>query len=378
MAIEINDPNYDSLLDSNEPQEGNKFEDFTPAEPAENLIENQPDPTESPLNNGGEEAGNPKDNDNNDDDVITMYLKNSGIQDPSKIKYENESGEIEDVDFNSLSKNEQLNILTNLGKDAATPQLTTDEINTINYLRQNNINLNQAIDYFSEQRLNEYLNNNPDKVHQKSYEIDDYSDDELYLADLKSKYPSFSDEELVSKLNTAKENEDLFNKEVGVLRDNYKANEDQEIQNQQLREQQDYQDFQNNLINIASQFNSVPLDYNDPKTDMLEVEDADKNKMLAYLLNQDQDGQSQFVKDIQDPRILLELAYFRTQGLDALANVTRYWKDVVKSDRKKIASLEKKLGINHSESNTVVVSNKKSNNNQSQKSTSVWDNTDLI
>ena len=135
-----------------------------------------------------------------EDDAITAFLKTKGIADPTKIQFENESGEIEDVDFNSLSREEQLTILQEL----TAPDLSEHEVGVINYLRQNKVTFDQVIDYFANQRLEEYLNAHPEDRHQKNYSIDEYNDDELYLADLKSKYPSFSDEELLSKLNIAK------------------------------------------------------------------------------------------------------------------------------------------------------------------------------
>ena len=42
-----------------------------------------------------------------EDDVLISFLKDRGISDPTKIQFENENGEIEDVDFNSLSREEQ-------------------------------------------------------------------------------------------------------------------------------------------------------------------------------------------------------------------------------------------------------------------------------
>ena len=143
------------------------------------------------------------------DNALNAFLKTKGIVDPTKIQFENENGEIEDVDFNSLSREEQLTILNEL----TSPDLSDHELEVINYLRQNRVNFNEVIDYFANQKLEAYLNEHPESVHQKNYSIDDYTDDELYIADLKSKYPSFSDEELLSKLNTAKYNEDLFQKE---------------------------------------------------------------------------------------------------------------------------------------------------------------------
>ena len=125
---------------------------------------------------------------------------------------------------------------------------------------------------------------------------------------MKSKYPSFSDEELLSKLNTAKYDEDLFKKEVDVLRENYKAQEDQMLKDAELAEQQQYEDLQNNLLNAVSAFNEVSLDTKDSESDSLVIEDSDKRQILGYLLDQDKDGKSQFVKDIENPNTLIELA----------------------------------------------------------------------
>ena len=239
-----------------------------------------------------------------EDDAMTAFLKSKGIADPSKIQFENENGEIEDVDFNSLSREEQLTMIQEL----TDPGLSDHEVQVVNYLRQNRVTFDQVIDYFANQRLEEYLNEHPEDKHQKNYSIDDYNDDELYLADLKSKYPSFSDEELLSKLNIAKSDEDLFKKEVDILRESYKAQEDQMLKDAELAEQQQYEDLQNNLLNAVSAFNEVSLDTKDSESDSLVIEDSDKRQILGYLLDQDKDGKSQFVKDIENPNTLIELA----------------------------------------------------------------------
>ena len=304
-----------------------------------------------------EEGEKPAEAEEVEDDAMTAFLKTKGIADPTKIQFENESGEIEDVDFNSLSREEQLTMLQEL----TAPDLSEHEVGVINYLRQNRVTFDQVIDYFANQRLEEYLNAHPEDVHQQSYTIDDYSDDELYLADMKSKYPSFSDEELLSKLNIAKSDEDLFKKEVDVLRESYRAQEDQMLKDAELAEQQQYEDLQNNLLQAVSNFNEISLDTADVNSDSLVIEDSDKHQMLAYLLNQDKDGKSQFVKDIENPATLIELAWFRTQGRNVIDGISQYWKDVLKSERKKIASLEKQL--ENTKSNKTVIASKETKTN---------------
>lgn len=348
------------------------------------------DPTDDPILNGfvqdsvnnGEEppVNEPVDNDDNNQktnvtgDFIYEFLKEKGIEDPSKLQFENEDGEIEEIDFGSLNNEEKLNILNSLSD----PGLSEHETQVINYLRQNNVTLNQVIDYFSQKAVEDYLVQNPDAVHQKTYTIDDYSDDELYLADLKTKYPNFTDEELTSKLETAKSNEDLYKKEVTALRDEYKKEEDAQIEAQKQREQQDYEALVGNLQNILNNFNEVSLDYTDPESDVLEIEDSDKQQILAYLLNQDTDGKSQLVKDLENPTTLIELAWLRTQGTDLITNTTRYWKELLKEERKEKAKLQKELESykNKGSQSVVVPKLPKSENSNNDTPTfgSIWDN----
>ena len=141
-------------------------------------------------------------------DVWHQYLKDLGVSDSKAIQFENEDGEIETVDFDTLDRETQLTML----RELTDPGLSEHEIQVVNYLRQNNASFDDVVNYFAEQRLQQYLTENPDQVHQKVYSIDEYTNDELYLADLKNKYPDFTDEELLAELDAAKLNEELFNK----------------------------------------------------------------------------------------------------------------------------------------------------------------------
>lgn len=260
------------------------------------------------------------DDSNVEEDLLTTYLKSRGITDPTKLQYENDEGEIEEKDFNSLSKEEQMTILQELSSS----DYTDYEKEVINYLRANNTDLQGVINYFQNKAIEDYLAQNPNTVNQKSYTIDDYSDDELYVADLAAKFPEFSEEELNSKLESAKMNEELFKKEVDTLRTFYKAEEDRQAEEAKQKEQQDYENLQNTLLNTLNGFNEVVLDTTDPQSDSLEIEDTDKQAMLQYLLEQDKDGQSQFDKDLSDPAALIEIAWLRTQGRNTISGLTQY------------------------------------------------------
>lgn len=349
---------FDNLLDETIlPEETSEVSSNQEVELPDIFTEEAVEEGEKPAEEAVEES---------EDDAMSAFLKSKGIADPTKIQFENENGEIEDVDFNSLSREEQLTMLQEL----TDPGLSEHEVEVVNYLRKNKVTFNEVIDYFANQKLEEYLNEHPEDKHQQSYSIDDYNDDELYLADLKSKYPSFSDEELVSKLNIAKSDEDLFKKEVDILRESYKAQEEQMLKDAELAEQQQYEDLQNNLLNAVSAFNEVSLDTKDSESDSLVIEDSDKRQILGYLLDQDKDGKSQFVKDIENPNTLIELAWYRTHGRDVIDGISQYWKDILKSERKKIANLEKQL--ENTKTNKTVIASKETKTNSPSKGLN-WD-----
>jgi hypothetical protein len=149
----------------------------------------------------------------------------------------------------------------------------------------------------------------------------------LYLADLKSKYPDFTDEELISKLDVAKLNEELFKKEASVLRNQYKEQEDQSRELEKQQEAQRNQDLQNNLIEAVNKFNTISIDDLEATNEdhlVLEVEESEKHNILNYLLTQDKDGKSQLVKDIEDPAKLIEIAYYMLYGKSNMTGITNY------------------------------------------------------
>jgi hypothetical protein len=362
--------NFDDLLNDqpiNEDESVNEYESRTEADldldTDDSEVETEQETEEEPS----EDIPDYKDN------SLYSFLQSRGVSDPKKIQMKNEDGTVDEVDFGSLTPEEQLEIL----QAASDPGLTSEEIDTINLLRNNKMNLKQAMESYAQQMLDAYLSEHPEAVHQKNYQIDDYTDDDLYLVDLKMRYPDFTDEELLSKLDEAKANESLFKKEAEVLRNTYKAREDQAEADRVQREQQQAEDLRNNLVNAASNFNEVQLDYTDDQSDSLLIEDADKRQMISYILDQDENGKSQLVKDLEDPNSLIELAWLRTQGAEVLSNITKYWKNTLATERaenKKLrAQIEK---INKKSNSSVVVPQPPTREKSSNKS--VWDNSGLI
>jgi ClpP class serine protease len=209
-------------------------------------------------------------------------------------------------------------------QELASTEYTDYERQVVDFVRKNGGDLNAIVQQYQQKAIEDYLAQNPNAVSQKSYSIDDYSDDELYIADLAVKFPDFTEEELNEKLNSAKTNEELFKKEVDSLRAFYKAEEDKQAEETKLQEKQQYEALQQTLMDSLGKFNEVLLDADDPQSDALEIEESDKQAMLDYLLTPDKDGQSQFDKDLSDPAALIELAWLRTHGRDTLTGISQY------------------------------------------------------
>ena len=272
------------------------------SQPIDNNLDNDPNPQDDDILAGDsdlldEPQDNPDDNgDDNpvaDSDVITSFLKEFGVEN-GKITYENENGDTEEVNFNELDSAEQLNIL----KELTTPDLADHEIETINFLRKNNVTLQDVVEYYSQVAVQNYIKENGPAP--REYSIDEYSDDELYFADLKAKYPEMTDEEIQADVDSAKENEELFKKKADAIRKQYKAKEDEKNQAIQQQQKDQYVAFDNSIKQSITNFNEISLDYKDSKADALVIDNNMKNDIYNYLMRVDENGKSQFAKDLED------------------------------------------------------------------------------
>ena len=126
--------------------------------------------------------------------LLDDLLKLKGISD-SKIIIIGEDEKEEQIDFYSLSKEEQLEILNNSDTETVVSnELDKTEIDWINELRSSDLSIEQWKQKFKDEILSE-INIPIEKI----YDIDEYNDQELFLLDLKNKY-DLTDEELVKEL----------------------------------------------------------------------------------------------------------------------------------------------------------------------------------
>lgn len=260
-------------------------------------------------------------------DFIDSFLREYGIEN-KVITYENDNGETEEVKFDELDDSEKLAILKNL----TSPNLTEDEVNTINYLRSNNATIQDVIEFYKQQAVEEYIKSHGEN--NKTYSIDEYTDDELYMADLKTKFKDMSDEDIEADLEVAKANEDLFKKKVTAIRNQYKAKEDEELKAAQKAQEDQYNNFKSSIEDALNNFSEISLDYKDSKSDRFGIADSEKDEVYRYILQQDEKGMTQLYKDLNDPKKLVKLAWLSKYADDFISDVSNYWKKQLKTTRR--------------------------------------------
>jgi hypothetical protein len=287
----------------------------------------------SPAGDGTTGFTEPEPENNSSDDALAAYLKMKGIKDPSKLTFEREDGTQEEVDFKDLSTEDKLQIL---GSMEDSPNLSDDEINTINFLRQNNLTLSDFVQAREQQAVQQYANRQ-----EQVYTVDQLDDEEVFIADLKYRFPELTDEEVARELESAEDNEAAFAKKVAKLRADYKQIEaDEQARTQQqaaAAQQEEYNQMVSSVVQAARDNQNM---YD------LEIDDQDKEEVLHYLFDRDVNGNSEFSKALQNPEALYKLAWFALKGDEAFETLHSYYRSRISdaaSGRKSAGQQPKKV-----------------------------------
>lgn len=255
------------------------------------------------------------------DQLIESVLQQKGIPNIDSVQIINEDGNPEYVNFNSLSQEEKLAVLNTSDGQV----LTGEELNFVNFLRQNNIGIDDYIRY----RENEAYKKGIASM-EISSTVDEASDDEIFMAELRSKYPTLTEEELLQELENAHQNEDVFNKKVELLRTQYKEIEEAENQEKlhsaEIEAQQEREYIQDQLIQAAQKIDNLFG---------LELDDNDKDDVLKNLLDRGADGKSAFMKSLQDPNMLFYLSWCATKGPEAFNALHQYYNKELEKARQR-------------------------------------------
>ena len=252
---------------------------------------------------------------NDDFDLTRELLTRQGIVDINKIKFEDESGAIVEKPWDSLSNNEKLMILSH--QEDPDTSLDAAEIELINQIRDSGMTPGQYIQNLVSQETPEPT---------PTYEVDSMSDDELFCLDLLDKVgaENITDEELQQALDNAKQNENLYSKQVASLRAYYKDLEEKrqqqiEIEKQEEAEQQ-YNMFANNIVESIRNFNA----FEDAPVEL----SVDEMEDLAnYILTRDASGYSEFGRFLNDPVNFTKAAFWVSKGPEILNEMQKQIKE---------------------------------------------------
>lgn len=258
----------------------------------------------------------------NNEDYLTSFLKTKGIKDPNRIMFEDDNNQVIERSWNDLTNEEKFNILNTPTEDNVQQKptveykndLTQEEAAFLNYLRQQGVTPQQ------------YMESLQQPV-EPSYKIDDLSDDEVFLLDLESRVGELTDEQAAEALNNAKQNEEIYNKQIEGIRKEYKEREDYQSQQdqaaQELEAQEQFAQYQRVISGAIDNLTSVGnLDIN--------LEDADKEDLAEFILSQDQNGVNYLQEALQDPQTLVKAAWFILNGDDAFNSIEDYFTDQIK------------------------------------------------
>lgn len=278
------------------------------------------EPQTTPPPTGGEQTPPPANNGEEKDDIIKTLLKEKGIKDSTKIKFEGDNGTTEERDWKDLSREEQLNILRQSPTTTQKPDndLSDEEIEFLNMLRTNNLTPRQ------------YLNSLQQQTPEPSYTVDELSDDDLYVLDLQARVEGITEEQLAKSLENAKQDEALFKKQMEGIRKEYKDLEDQNNQQQaaleeQQREEQ-YQQFANVITEQINKIDSIAgLD--------VELEQDDKEQLAEFILGRDEAGISNLGKVLNDPESLVLMAWYALNGDKMIDDITTMYQNSIKKVR---------------------------------------------
>ena len=257
------------------------------------------------------------------DDLTGEVLKLKGIEDPNKIKFEDYNGAIVERAWDSLSKEEQLNILAGSNTPEET-DLDDSEIDLLNAIRSSGMSIEDYLNSLIQKQVQQMQVPN-----QQTFKIDELSDEEVYALDLLEKVgaENISDEELTEAVEKAKENSTLFSKTVAGLRNEYKQlqqdEEARELNAYQAQQQEAYQNFSASIIDQIQNLNSFA-------GQQLEMTQQDAENLAQFMLDIDDQGMSPFGRALQDPELFTKAAFWLLHEDEIVEELTRQMQDTYK------------------------------------------------
>lgn len=267
------------------------------------------------------------DSDYNEDDVetskdfISMLLESKGI-DRSKIQIVDEEGNPTEVSFDSLSNQDKFDIL-NYQDDPVLP--ADHEIQTLNFLRQNNMTLQDFAEWQRQEAIQEYL-----AQQAQTSDIDSYSDEEIVAYDYIKRFgESMSDEEIDAEIERLKADPEAFAKRVSLLRNAFKAEE--EAQAKLYQDEEAAKHAENEKMFVDTYHQAMAGIESIQNT---ELDDNDRDELLRFVLEKDQANRTGLSKAMDNPENVLKMAWYLLHGEERVdAMIDYFQKEISKRSK---------------------------------------------
>jgi hypothetical protein len=155
----------------------------------------------------------------------------------------------------------------------------------------------------------------------------------LYVFDLIQKVgeDNITEQEALQELQNAKANEELFNKKIGAIRNEYKQLESDSIYREQLAYQTQAQE---NFNRFAGQIANQIDNFRGFNGLSLELDREDKEELYDFITGMDDAGTSVLGKAFNDPRVLVQAAWFALNGEKVFNDINEYFANEIRNVRR--------------------------------------------
>ena len=196
-----------------------------------------------------------------------------------------------------------------------------------NAIRNSGMSPSEYLQYVGNGEVQRYIQNSQ----QPQYEIDAYSDDELFLMDFMSRMGEVTEDEATEALERAKANEGLFKKQIEAIRNEYKQAEQENQMQAQLEQeqlaQQQYDQFSDQIVDEINNLKEI-------QGFELNMENNDMQELYDFITGQDAAGNNYLAKALSDPHILVKTAWLALNGDQMINDITSYFQKEIASVRK--------------------------------------------
>ena len=261
------------------------------------------------------------DDNQNEGDYVSRLLEARGFKD-KKIQVTNEDGELEEVNFDDLTDQEKFDLLNDQDQGVMP---SDEELKTLNFLRTNNMTLEDFAKWQREQAVQEYLANQSPIT-----EFDEFTDDEMIAYDFIQRFgEEMTDEEIDAEIDRLKADPDAYQKRVNLLRASYKSEAEAQSklyeQEEQTRNQAAEEEFKTAYVNAAGNINYIHG---------MDLDNNDKQELLDFVLTKDAANRTGLSKALDNPESVLKMAWYLLHGEETYdATVDHFKKEIAKRSK---------------------------------------------